>query len=188
MAVAFQPNLVETQAGGVHVETNSPLTNGITMFTPAGSLKDKAATTLVARATWMRARSWICSYRGLQAAQVNEMRRFIVLLLAGGYLAAADLPKREVFGAIGLGKHYDDEGSLGSGLNGGGGLDTGCRAGSEWKRRSTVSAPVASSVPRSRRFRRMGAHGDGQRPATLNQSAAAQAYVLFGAGLLHARE
>ena len=31
------------------------------------------------------------------------MRRFIVLFLAGGYLAAADLPKREVFGAIGLG-------------------------------------------------------------------------------------
>ena len=49
MAVAFQPNLVETQAGGVHVETNSALTNGITMFTPAGGLKDKAATTLVAR-------------------------------------------------------------------------------------------------------------------------------------------
>ena len=33
-----------------------------------------------------------------------------------------DFLRREVFGAIGIGKTYDDEGSLGSGLNAGGGF------------------------------------------------------------------
>jgi inosine-uridine nucleoside N-ribohydrolase len=48
MAVAFRPNLVETQAGSVRVETSSPLTNGMTIFTPPGR-DAKPATTLVAR-------------------------------------------------------------------------------------------------------------------------------------------
>src|SRR5205807_2827572 len=50
MAVAFLPALVETRLGGVQVETNSPLTNGITMFTPADRLpKGQTAFTQVAR-------------------------------------------------------------------------------------------------------------------------------------------
>jgi hypothetical protein len=32
---------------------------------------------------------------------------------------ATDFPHREVFGVVGIGKTYDDEGSLGSGINGG---------------------------------------------------------------------
>ena len=50
VAVTMHSTLVETQAGGVHVETNSPLTNGMTLFTPADRLPSGTpATTLVAR-------------------------------------------------------------------------------------------------------------------------------------------
>jgi len=50
VAVAFLPGLVETRLGSVQVETNSPLTNGITMFTPADRLpKGQIASTQVAR-------------------------------------------------------------------------------------------------------------------------------------------
>ena len=35
---------------------------------------------------------------------------------------AVDYPRAEVFGAIGVGKTGDDEGGLGSGINGGGGI------------------------------------------------------------------
>jgi len=50
VAVAMHPNLVETQRGGVHVETASPLTFGMTMFTPAEHLPPNAqANILVSR-------------------------------------------------------------------------------------------------------------------------------------------
>jgi inosine-uridine nucleoside N-ribohydrolase len=50
VAVALRPGLVETQLGSVQVETNSPLTNGITMFRPASRLPPgETATTHVAR-------------------------------------------------------------------------------------------------------------------------------------------
>lgn len=50
VAVTLRPSLVETQLGSVEVETNSPLTNGITMFRPAGRLAaGQVATTHVAR-------------------------------------------------------------------------------------------------------------------------------------------
>ncbi len=50
VAVAFAPQLVETQLGRVEVETSSALTNGMTLFTPADRLpKDTRASTLVAR-------------------------------------------------------------------------------------------------------------------------------------------
>jgi purine nucleosidase len=50
VAVSFLPTLVETRLGAVDVETSSPLTNGITMFTPADRLpKDQIASTQVAR-------------------------------------------------------------------------------------------------------------------------------------------
>jgi purine nucleosidase len=50
VAVTLNPHLVETQLGSVNVETASPLTHGMTMFTPAGRLPaDAHATTSVAR-------------------------------------------------------------------------------------------------------------------------------------------
>ena len=50
VAVAFEPRLVETQLGRVEVETSSPLTNGMTLFTPFDRLpKDARTSTLVAR-------------------------------------------------------------------------------------------------------------------------------------------
>ena len=50
VAVTFQPALVETQLGRVQVETSSPLTNGMTLFTPADRLPAAAQpSTLVAK-------------------------------------------------------------------------------------------------------------------------------------------
>ncbi|HLM97688.1 MAG TPA: nucleoside hydrolase [Bryobacteraceae bacterium] len=50
VAVTLNPHLVETQLGSVHVETASPLTHGMTIFTPAERLApDAHATTSVAR-------------------------------------------------------------------------------------------------------------------------------------------
>jgi inosine-uridine nucleoside N-ribohydrolase len=49
VAVSFRPALVETQTGSVQVETASPLTYGITMFTGPGRSSTAPATTQVAR-------------------------------------------------------------------------------------------------------------------------------------------
>jgi purine nucleosidase len=50
VAVSFLPTLVETRLGSVEVETSSPLTNGVTIFTPADRLpKGEMASTQVAR-------------------------------------------------------------------------------------------------------------------------------------------
>jgi purine nucleosidase len=50
VAVSFLPTLVETRLGSVEVEISSPLTNGITIFTPADRLpKGEVASTQVAR-------------------------------------------------------------------------------------------------------------------------------------------
>jgi inosine-uridine nucleoside N-ribohydrolase len=50
VAVTLNPNLIETQLGSVRVETASPLTHGMTMFTPAERLPaDAHPTTSVAR-------------------------------------------------------------------------------------------------------------------------------------------
>jgi purine nucleosidase len=55
VAVAFQPNLVETQLGGVQVETSCCVTNGITMFTPADRLPQSVhPTTLISRDVQVR--------------------------------------------------------------------------------------------------------------------------------------
>lgn len=48
VASVVRPNVIETQLGSVAVETASPLTYGITMFTPADQVRG-AATTQVAR-------------------------------------------------------------------------------------------------------------------------------------------
>jgi inosine-uridine nucleoside N-ribohydrolase len=49
VAVVFQPGLIETQLGAVQVETSSPLTNGMTVFTPAERVKAGKPSTLIAR-------------------------------------------------------------------------------------------------------------------------------------------
>jgi len=50
VAVTMHPYLVETKLGSVRVETSGALTNGLTLFTPAGRLPpDAHASTLVAR-------------------------------------------------------------------------------------------------------------------------------------------
>jgi hypothetical protein len=50
------------------------------------------------------------------------MRRLLVLLALGVPLIAQQPGRADIFGLIGLGKVYDDEGSLGSGVNLGGGI------------------------------------------------------------------
>lgn len=50
------------------------------------------------------------------------MIRILLLLLLALPLSAQQIPRADVFGTIGIGKVYDDEGSLGSGLAGGGGV------------------------------------------------------------------
>ena len=89
-----------------------------------------------------------------------------------------------MFGAIGIGKTYDDEGSLGSGLNAGGGF------GYRLSRRFAVEAEV--NAFRTRRdfsssfapFQANGAHVMGSGLLYLNRGRA-QTYLLLGAGLLH---
>jgi len=55
VASAIRPGLIETQVGAVSVETASPNTYGLTMFTPADRVKDRPATTQVARQVNVRA-------------------------------------------------------------------------------------------------------------------------------------
>jgi hypothetical protein len=112
------------------------------------------------------------------------MRGFIALLLAAGCLTAADPPRRDVFGFVGYGKTYDDEGSLGAGLNGGGGF------GYRLTRRFGVQGDV--NLFRTRREFGAGypdytAHGALVMGNGLLHfsSSAVQPYLLFGAGLLN---
>lgn len=89
-----------------------------------------------------------------------------------------------MFGAIGIGKTYDDEGSLGSGLNAGGGF------GYRLSRRFGVEADVNGF--RTRRdfspsfspFQANGVHVMGSGLLYLNRGRA-QAYLLLGGGLQH---
>ena len=107
-------------------------------------------------------------------------------LASAAALPAADLLKREVFGSIGLGRIYDDEGSLGQGLNGGGGF------GYRVRPRFGVEAEI--NAFRTRRefspayppYRAGGVllMGNG---LLYFARGTVQPYVLFGAGLLHYR-
>ena len=49
VATVIRPNLVETQAGSVRVETSSPLTNGMTVF-HSGAGETRVATDVNVRA------------------------------------------------------------------------------------------------------------------------------------------
>jgi hypothetical protein len=110
---------------------------------------------------------------------------FAVLYLNGVTPAfCEDFLKRQVFGAIGIGKTYDDEGSLGSGLNAGGGF------GYRLSQRFAVEAEVNGF--RTRRdfgssfasFQANGAQVMGSGLLYLSRGRA-QAYLLLGGGLLH---
>lgn len=122
------------------------------------------------------------------------MRHFLVVIVMVWALCLAapslafgdDFLKKEVFGAIGIGKTYDDEGSLGAGLNGGGGF------GYRLSHRFGVEAEV--NAFRTRRefsagyppFQANGAHLMGSGLLYLGRERT-QAYLLFGGGLLHTR-
>lgn len=112
---------------------------------------------------------------------------FAGLCLAGAApIWCQDFLKREVFGSIGIGKTYDDEGSLGQGLNGGGGF------GYRLTHRFGVEAEV--NAFRTRRdfssafapFQASGALVLGNGLLYLNRGRG-QVYLIGGAGLLHVR-
>jgi hypothetical protein len=96
------------------------------------------------------------------------------------------MPRREIFGTIGAGFASDDEGSIGRGINGGGGI------GYRLTRRFGVEGEV--NAFRARRsfgqpippFGATGAHVMGNALVHFG-SPRAQFYLLGGAGLLHAR-
>ncbi len=121
------------------------------------------------------------------------MRRpnFAALIFVGSLLVSpailADEPlRREVFGSAGFGYNYDDEGSIGHGVTGGGGF--GYRI---WQR---LGVEGEVSAFRSRRefgapipaFQANGLRVMGNGLIYLNRGPA-QAYVLLGFGLLHVR-
>jgi len=114
------------------------------------------------------------------------MRRLVLLAFcAAGVFPAwgADF-KRELFGVVGVGKTYDDEGSLGSGINGGAGF------GYRLSRRFGVEAEV--NLFRTRRefssqfpaFEANGAQVMGSGLLYLTQGRG-QVYLVFGGGLQH---
>jgi hypothetical protein len=115
------------------------------------------------------------------------MAKWLVLL--GVCLVPAfgqDVSKGEVFGTIGIGKTYDDEGSLGSGINGGGGIGyrlTG-RLGVEAEVNAFRTKRDFSFTPNG--FEASGAFimGNGLLYLTRGRG---QLYLIGGAGLLHIR-
>jgi hypothetical protein len=109
------------------------------------------------------------------------MWTFYLVFAAPAAAQSSDF-KREVFGSIGIGKVYDDEGSLGSGLNGCGGF------GYRIVRRFGVEAEISGFrtkrefSPAFPPFRGHGAHVLGNGLIYLNRGRG-QAYVILGAGL-----
>ena len=108
----------------------------------------------------------------------------VLCLIAAAPAFCQDFLRREVFGAVGVGKTYDDEGSLGSGLNvaGGFGYRVSRRIGVEaevnaFRTRREFSAPFEP-------FRANGVHAMGSGLLYLNRGRS-QAYLLLGGGLLH---
>ena len=116
------------------------------------------------------------------------IRLLIAGLFAVSVLAAADTAEgylnRELFGTVGIGKAYDDEGSLGSGLNGGGGF--GYRLSQRFGVEAEINAfrTVREFGPLFPPFRATGVHAMGYGLLYFNRGRA-QAYLIFGAGLLH---
>ncbi len=119
---------------------------------------------------------------------MGTMVRFsaVITLIAAASALGQDYPKREVYGAIGIAKTYDDEGSLGKGFHGGGGI------GYRFSRR--LGAEVEVTGFRTRRefdyipaaFEAAGAMviGNGLLHLTRGRG---EWYLIGGAGLLHIR-
>jgi len=99
--------------------------------------------------------------------------------------AEAEILKREVFGQIGVGKAADDEGSLGSGVNGGGGFGYRVmpRLGVEAELNAfRTTREFASSLPA---YRATGFHLMGNGLLYLSRGKA-QVFILAGAGIVYA--
>lgn len=117
-----------------------------------------------------------------------KTRNLALILCAGSLLASSTLradepPKREVFGSLGYGYNYDDEGSIGRGISGGGGFGYRIwpRFGVEgevnaFRSRREFAAPIPA-------FEANGLRLMGNGLIYLNRGPA-QAYVLVGFGLL----
>ncbi|MEO8598119.1 MAG: outer membrane beta-barrel protein [Candidatus Solibacter sp.] len=108
----------------------------------------------------------------------------VILLAAVASAKAADFLRNEIFGAAGIGKTYDDEGSLGSGLNGG------CGYGYRFSRWLGVQAEVNAFrtkrefSPQFIPFQASGGHLMGSALLYLTRGSA-QVYLIGGAGVLH---
>ncbi len=87
VAVTFLPSLVETRLGSVAVETNSPLTNGMTIFTAADQLpKGQSATTRIAVNVDPRAGLSTCSWTACPPRPgQNGMQRVAPTLAAAAF-------------------------------------------------------------------------------------------------------
>jgi hypothetical protein len=115
-----------------------------------------------------------------------RVRILFLALAASAAASGADLLKREAFGTIGLGRIYDDEGSLGQGLNGGGGFGYrlsprfGVEAGINAFR---TSREFSSAYPA---YRANGVLLSGSGLLYFGHGIA-QPYLALGAGLLHYR-
>lgn len=110
----------------------------------------------------------------------------LILMTTAARASAADYPRAEVFGTVGIGKTGDDEGGLGSGVNGGGG------AGYRIVRRLGVEAEINAFRTKRSFSNAFPAYqasgvtvmGSGLFYLTTGRT---QGYLLFGAGLMNAR-
>ena len=116
--------------------------------------------------------------------------RVIFIVAIGPLLAGiasaqpANFLRKEVFGVAGVGATYDDEGSLGSGINGGGGF--GYRLSSRFGLQAEINAFRTKRVfsPPFAPFEASGVHVMGSALLYLTRGRA-QLYLIGGAGLLH---
>ena len=113
------------------------------------------------------------------------MRLWLAVLLLAAPLVAQQR-RADVFGLIGIGKVYDDEGSLGSGPSGGGGIGYRLRKrlGVEAEINAFSSKREFGGVPPP--FEHNGAHVMGNVLSHFGPSRT-QFYVLGGAGLLYVK-
>ncbi len=115
----------------------------------------------------------------------TEKTAAVLVWLALGIVSASGQEyRREVFGSIGVGKTYDDEGSLGKGLNGGGGF--GYRLTQRFGVEGEVNgfATKRTFSPAFAPFRASGVFVNGNGLFYLNQGRA-QAFLIGGVGMLH---
>jgi hypothetical protein len=109
-----------------------------------------------------------------------------LFVMTSGVILGEEHPKREVFGTIGIAKTYDDEGSLGKGLHGGGGFG--------YRFTQRLGAEVEITGFRTRReFNRITSAFEASGAMALGNGllylvrGCAEWYLIGGAGLLHIR-